>query len=456
MKIILVSLLFIFSHPDFTLGQNPIVQGKGLCDPQVRVYNNTIYLYATHDASLNNKGFIMHDWWIWSSKDLVNWKYENTLKPEDTYYKHSSTECWATDAMNKNGKYYMYFSMGTTNIGVVVSDSPTGPWRDPLGKPLLPSDLTPTEERDPGILLDDDNNAYIVFGVWDYYIAKLNQDMISLAEQPRKIELDIKDGPYGPGKTDDKPFLHKYNGKYYLSWGCYYAMSDNVYGPYKYKGSIIIKERTEKEFQNAPLTYDRHGSFFEFHNQWYFICNDQSMPGSTQYFRNSIISYVHYRDNGEIDPIYITRLGVGRYDANDSVIEAKNYFDADGGIKISECPEGGFELANIQNGNYVEYPNVINLKSKSKITFRMSSKKKQIGAIEIHADSLNGILLGECKIPDTGSWSNFKNVTCSIKNVAMKSNLFLVFKGVPGELIRLNWFSFMDRYPDLKTHRIKE
>ena len=90
-----------------------------------------------------------------------------------------------------------------------------------------------------------------MFGCWDFYIAKLNEDMISLAETPRKILVDRKMGPYGPGKMDDKPFLHKRRGVYYLSWGCYYAMADNVYGPYTYKDSIIKAERAAPDLQNG-------------------------------------------------------------------------------------------------------------------------------------------------------------------------------------------------------------
>ena len=163
--ILIYIISIFFSHNIWA--ENPIVIGKGLCDPQVRVYGNRAYLYATHDESPGTKDFIMHDWWIWSSSDLVNWKYESTLKPEDTYYRKPSNSCWATDAMSRNGKYYMYFSMGVTDVGVVVSDSPTGPWNDPLVKQLLPASLTPVEERDPGIIMDDDGNAYIVleFGI---------------------------------------------------------------------------------------------------------------------------------------------------------------------------------------------------------------------------------------------------------------------------------------------------
>jgi hypothetical protein len=84
---------------------NPIVIGKGLADPQVRIYGERAWLYATHDASPDSKGFRMNNWWIWSSTDLVNWTQENVLTPEETYFGKPSNDCWATDAISRNGKY---------------------------------------------------------------------------------------------------------------------------------------------------------------------------------------------------------------------------------------------------------------------------------------------------------------------------------------------------------------
>ena len=419
---------------------NPILPGKGVCDPHIRIFNNRAWLYATHDASASNTGFTMHDWWVWSSSDLVNWTHESTLRPEETYHKAPSTTCWATDCVKSNGKYYFYFSMGVTDVGVVVGDTPKGPWCDPLGKPLLPASLTPTEERDPGIIIDDHGNAYIVFGVWDFYIARLNKDMISLAEPPRKIKLDQKDGPYGPGKTDDKPYLHQYKGKYYLSWGCFYAMSDNIYGPYTYKGSVIVQERTSPEFQTG-LTMDRHGCFFELNNQWYFMCNDQSWPGSHGFYRNSVISYIHYRDNGEIEPVRLDVVGVGEYDAANGRIEAEDYFKAVN-TTIRQSADGGYEIRGIRENSRLVYPNVRNIRANSVMSFRVASGNLQGGTIEVRENGARGKLIGRCLVPYTGGWTSYRTFTCKLKNMVERVDITLVFKGQGTELMRLNWLRF--------------
>jgi arabinoxylan arabinofuranohydrolase len=418
---------------------NPIVVGKGLCDPQIRVYGGKVYLYATHDAVPGSDRFIMNDWWIWHSEDLVNWTLVDTLRPEETYWKQPCSECWATDAMARNQQFYFYFSRGPEEIGVVKSKWPTGPWSDPLGKPLIAMGSTPTKARDPGLLQEADGTTYIVFGCWDYYIAKLNEDMISLAETPRKILVSPKMGPYGPGKLDDKPFLHKRDDIYYLSWGCYYAMSNNVYGPYVYKESIIKEENTAPELQNhgRGLTSDRHGSFFELHNQWYFACNDKSLQGTSDHFRDSVISYVHYRDNGEIETIDLNLIGVGQYDASQPLINAADYFLSTG-ANVRQCPEGGYEVRDIHREAVLVYPNIRNIPAHPQIAFRFACGNPLGSSIEIWNGSDK--LLGECLVPCTEGWNSYQNAGCKLNVASGKIDLRLVMRGGAGELIRLRSF----------------
>ena len=423
------------------MAENPIVIGQGLTSPKVHVYNDRAYLYAAHDASSKSKGFKLNDWWVWASDDLVNWKCESVLKPEQTYWGKPHDQCWATTyAGLRGGNYYWYFSRGNAEIGVVVGESPAGPWKDTLGKPLVTKGMIPRNPRDPALLQDDDGTAYLAFGVWDYYIAKLNPDMISLAEKPRVILLDQKMGPFGPGKLDDKPNLHKYNGKYYLSWGCFYAMSDSVYGPYTYKGSVIDKDRTAPAFQKG-LAFDRQGSFFEFHGQWYFACNDQSWPGSDQYFRNAVISYVHYRANGEIEPIYLDETGVGQYDASRPRIEAENYFDAKRVIK-QESPDGGFEIRGIRDGSWLRFPNVRNVPANANLSVRVASGSAAGGTMEVRNGGVDGHLLGTCNIEGGKGWDTYTDLSCQLENQPGRTDLYLVFRGSSDEVVRLNWISF--------------
>jgi len=437
-------LLIFMSVP--IVAQNPIVPNQGLNDPHIHIFNDTAYVYASHDKSANNKKFIMEDWWVWSSPDLVNWTKESVLKPQDTYIGKDFTSCWATDVAYKNGKYYWYFSEGNQQTGVVVGDSPVGPWRDPLGKPLLMSELTPTDEYDMAIF--EENGAhYIIFGVWEYYIAKLNDDMISLAEKPKKLIVNNPRGPYNlDGKnlekpTDDKPFVHKYNGKYYLSWGCFYAMADNLYGPYYYKDTVI-KQESFAEGYDAPtwptgFLQGRHGSFFEWNNQWYYAYCDISQTGN-RYFRDTFISYVHYKENGEMATIRVDGVGVANYDAN-SKIEAEDYFKANG-VKKEET-NSGFVITTTDTKSYLNFTNVKGLKNTSKLTLKTSAKKEGKFIIKILKDSLQGEMIAS-KVFEIKQRNQFKEISFELKKLTSKENIYLTIEQLTNNQLQIDSFSF--------------
>lgn len=427
--------------------QNPIVPNKGLNDPHVHIFNDTAYVYASHDKSIDNKEFIMEDWWIWSSPDLVNWTERSRLNPENTYIGKPFTRCWATDVAEKNGKYYWYFSEGNQQTGVVVGNSPVGPWSDPLKKPLLTSDLTPTDEYDMAVF-EDHGEHYIIFGVWDYYIAKLNDDMISLAETPKKIIINNPRGPYNPdGKniekpTDDKPFVHKYNGKYYLSWGCFYAMSNNVYGPYDYKNSIIQKVSFAKGYDSPTwpngFLQGRHGSFFQWHNQWYYAYCDISQTGN-RYFRDTFLSYVHYKENGEMATIRVDGIGVGNYNANVPKIEAEDYFKSDGFVKIEFG--SGFVVETNKKTSALHFPNVAGLENKSLLKMTLKAPAGGEFTVQLRNNDAQGDLITEKKIRLNASQGDFSEITMELKSIKNKKNICFVFKQKGDSALVIDSFS---------------
>ena len=430
---------------------NPLLPGQGVCDPQVRVYGDTAYLYATHDASPASSDFAMYDWQIWSSQDLVDWKLAGTLMPAQTYFGRASSQCWATDAIHRDGLYYLYFSMGPRNIGVMVSDNPAGPWRDPLGKPLIAQGDVPTRSRDPGILQEADGTSYIVFGTFDFYIARLNPDMVSLAETPRLLKIEEPQGPYGRGRTDDKPFLHRRGESYYLSWGSYYAIGDSPYGPFRCKGPLLLPENVDAEFLddsagtrldplNRPhdwLNFDRHGSFFEFRGQWYFACNDQSQPGSSPFFRNSVISHVHYRANGEIYPLRLTRTGVGRYDAQRG-IRACDWFEASGACVEDRDGRPG---AVFRSGGHACYPKISALAAETTMVGIMSRPFERSGTLEIRRSGPDGALLGSVGAGDGGIAQGAFRVRLS--SLRETDDLCLVLRGGEDASLALEKFVFV-------------
>ncbi len=442
MNRIFASCLLIFASC-FANAKNPIISNMGVNDPHIRIIDGKAYLSASHDKSIDNKQFIMENWQLWSSDNLVDWKLESTLQPEQTYIGKPFTGCWATDIAKRDGKYYWYFSEKNEQSGVVVADSPAGPWKDPLGKPLLSAEMTPTHEYDMGIIQDDKGEYYIVFGVWDYYIARLNKDMISLAEEPKLINIKNPLGPYNlDGKntkmpTDDKPFIHTHNGKCYLSWGCFYAMADNVYGPYDYKGTIVEKESFAPGYDSPTwptgFKQGRHGSFFEWHNQSYFAYCDISQTGN-RYFRDTFISYLHYKDNGEMALIRIDGIGVGEYDTNKK-IEAEEYFETTRMLKAQNAG-GGFSVSGLKNGDYLTYNQLKNLGGKTNIQLNVTVLNTT--KIELRRNSPKGKLIKKFTLKKGAS-----NPIIEIGTLDKTENLVFLFNGKKGSLIDFDYFQFM-------------
>ena len=421
------------------LAGNQIIPGNGVCDPHVTIHGDRAYLFATDDAGG------MTDWWVWSSDDLVNWRHESTVKPQEVFTKWqprsvepTNHACWATFGAFKSGHVFWYVSAAP--MAVLMADSPAGQWKDPIGHSLIPEGL-PGSAYDQDILIDDDGTAYMVYGCYDYYIVRLNADMISLAETPRHVQFDRKFGPYGFGRTDDKPSLHKRNGIYYLSWCSFYATSTNAYGPFAYTGSVLASETTAPDFLpvDVDLWYDRHGNFFTWHNQWFYTCNDYSQPNRKG--RESVINYVHFRDDGTMAPVRLDRVGVGEYDASHN-IEAEDYFAAGGGAEVRERPAGGFEMRNLHEGSYLVYPKARNLPANASVTFILSSQTGG-GKIEVREKQPDGKLLGSCAIPSTqGRWDVYQSVACGLQNHAGTNDICLTFKGDGAELVRVDRFRF--------------
>ena len=163
---------------------NPIVPNIGLDDGHMRVFGDRIYDFASHDYSPESKDFVLKIWWEWSTSDLRTWTCESTLSPDVLGFPKGFKDCWATDALSRNGKYYWYLC-NPDNTYVVASDSPSGPWKSPLGnKPLMSG-------RDPAAFIDDNGKAYLVTGVWNYSIAEMGDDMTSLAESSKTIKIIV-------------------------------------------------------------------------------------------------------------------------------------------------------------------------------------------------------------------------------------------------------------------------
>ena len=420
---------------------NPILHG--FADPAMRVWNDKMYLAVGKDLSPTNKGSAMPYWAIYSSTNLVDWKQEKVIDPEVvSYMGKGNLKCWATDITFRNNLFYFYFSDGNQSTGVLVADRPDGEYKDVLKKTLVAPENKHQNFYDPTIFTDTDGTPYLIFGrdghlVGEtnnrhYKIAKLNKDMISLAETPRDLMTDQKHGFGNANRATDHNYFHKYKDTYYLSRDQTYMTSKSVYGP----------------FQNPRNTgQPGHTCFIGFHGQWYHAWEFTDDQYGIRSYRQVMMTYLHYKDNGDMvdDRFFLNggagySYGVGNYNAEWDKIKAAWFFEISGAEK-RDSPTGGFEIRNITNGSYLTYPQVKNLQANSRVSFHVSCANSKGGKILIHQGRPDGALLGACQVPCTQGWDKYQLVSCNLKNAAGTADLCLAFEG-EGELMRLDWMTF--------------
>src|SRR5690606_28772799 len=160
-----------------------------------------------------------------------------------------ATHTWAPAAIARNGKFYLYFANNGSNIGVAVSDNPTGPFVDPIGHPLVTANtpgVLPAENIwvfDPAVFIDDDGQAYLYFGgngENNVRIIRLNEDMISVQGEAIKVSAPA---------SFKAAWMHKHEGTYYLSYSTQpsagiridYMTSETPIGPFTYGGVVAAQ-----------------------------------------------------------------------------------------------------------------------------------------------------------------------------------------------------------------------
>ena len=425
-------LLCVFSC-NIIVAQNPILKGLGVSDPHVRVFNDTIFLYSGHDASVNDKTWVMKDWRVFSSTDLLNWTIKDTISPKENYMADHSTDCWAGDAAYRNGKYYFYFSDRTRGVGVMMSNSPTGPFTDALGKPLV------APMHDPTVLINDDINKtpYLIYGDKQgggFHIAQLNEDMISVAETPKPIQINGKEWDSAPHWMD-KNYIFKYKDTYYLSWGGDYAISKNIYGPYECLGSVG---------NGYKLGKFSHGSFFNWKGQFYHIWCRYIRDGYK--FRESMITYCHIDNNGKIvtDVDFLNQHfsnGVGQYQASWKKIEAEWFYEVSEGVKKSGTKDEGFVLTEIKNHDYVKFSNVVFDKDYKNIVLKIKFLGEK-GKLKIRTDSPTGKTIGKFSLNSKDQDKKFNELTIPIKAKKGTKDIYITFEGKENDSYHLDWIRF--------------
>jgi arabinoxylan arabinofuranohydrolase len=187
--LILLMAFALFSSTNFA--QNPIVQTNYTADPAPMVHDGTVYLYTSHDEDQTVRNFFtMNDWRCYSTTDMVNWTDHGAILSYKDF-EWSRGDAWAGQCVYRNGKYYYYLPVNQKNggnaIGVAVSDSPIGPFKDAIGKPLLIG----YGYIDPSVYIDDDGQAYLYWGNPHLWYVKLNQDMVSYDQKTGIVQVPL-------------------------------------------------------------------------------------------------------------------------------------------------------------------------------------------------------------------------------------------------------------------------
>lgn len=426
---------------------NPVVQTRHTADPAPMIANGKVYLYTGHDED-NAVPFIMKDWRCYSTKDMVNWTDEGSpLSLKDFAWVQS--DAWAGQAIGRNRKFYYYVPMTAKGIGmavgVAVSNSPTGPFRDALGHPLV---HTGEGDIDPTVYIDNDGQAYLYWGNPNLFYVKLNKDMISYDQSVGIVKVPLTEQGFGKreGNKDratlyeEGPWFYHRGRLYYMVFAAAgipeaiaYSTSASPTGPWTYRGIIMPNRLPNLAFTNHPGVLDYKGhSYFYYHNQ--------DLPGGGGFDRSVCVEEFKYNPDGSFPTILPTREGpapirhLNPYDATKAATIAWET-----GVMTETSATKGVYVTNINDGGYIKVRSV-DFGSSGAKSFEATVASLSVGSsMEVHLDGIAGPLITKLAVPDTGGLNRWKVQNAFVSGARGVHDVFFVFRGGP----RANIFNFL-------------
>lgn len=325
-------------------GTNPIITNVYTADPAAMVAGNTVYLYTGHDEN-QASFYTMNDWRCYSSQDMTNWTSYGSILSY-TNFAWATGSAWASQCVQKNGKYYWFVTLfGTNNyqgasyygnnVGVAVSDSPSGPFQDARGTPLIKDGMTTGgdiwDDIDPTVFTDTNGVSWLGWGHGTFYLAQLDDSMTNLASPIQAYHL-----PY----YTEGPWLHRHGNLYYLSYASTppggseqirYATAPSVTGPWTPRGLVA---------GNADNSYTIQDSIIDFNGQAYFFYHNGDLSGGGSFDRSVCLDYLYYNPDGTIQPVAQTVSGVTATPRNDNLAVggASGWAPANGATAVPWCP----------------------------------------------------------------------------------------------------------------------
>jgi len=288
-------------------------------DPDVIADGGRYYIYSTTDGAAGWGGYYFT---CYSSKDLKKWEYEGIILDvlKDTKWARNKGNAWAPAIEKKNGKFYFYFSADQGErkaIGVAVSDSPTGPFRD-LGHPIVdkrPEGQMNGQQIDVDVFTDEDGQSYLYWGNGYMAGAKLNSDMTSI-DTTTIVRMTPRGGSLKDYQYREAPYVFKRKGIYYFLWSVddtgspnyhvAYGTSTSPLGPIKVADEpVILQQRPDQKIYGTA-----HNSVLQIpgKDKWYIVyhrinpayLDKKDGPG---FHREVCIDPMEFEKDGRIKPV---------------------------------------------------------------------------------------------------------------------------------------------------------
>lgn len=392
-------------------------------DPAAMVDGDTVYLYTGHDVATGDS-YVIDGWICYSTKDLLNWKYEGEImSSKDISWANVADSAWAAQTVKHNGKYYFYYctwdktakasskiNAGEQSIGVAVSDSPTGPFKD-LGKPIVSGEVTDfgTESSewndiDPTVWIEKDDKGeehrYLAWGNGNYYICELNDDMISVKDQNGDGKItggtstktaDVIQKTSVTSYTE-APWLYRRqdaNGNYYGKYYLFYASGWREGMSYATTDDLLNGEWSEgKEIARPNVTSNtNHMAVIDFKGKTYFIYHNGALAGGNGYRRVANITELKFNEDGSIDEVPETTAGIAG-------TTTKIYTKAGAGVLAHENFLNSFDDADYPYENvYVGAMGYSDVKDAQWVLTDGKSDKTKSAYVSIQSENKSGLYL---------------------------------------------------------------
>lgn len=295
---------------------NPLFPGW-YADPEGAVLQGRYWIYPTYSAPYDKQVFFD----AFSSTNLVDWKWHRRIadKKDFAWVRRAM---WAPAIVENNGKYFLFFGANDIQkneevggIGVGVSDSPAGPFKDYLGQPLIDAIHNGAQPIDQTVFHDKDGSWYIIYGGWGHCnIARLSPDFRSLLTFPDGNTFkEITPEGYVEG-----PLMFIRDGKYYFMWSeggwtgpdyCVaYAIADSPLGPFQRVGTILQQDANVATGagHHGIIRRPRHPNTDEF----YIVYHRRPLGETDANHRVVCIEKMDFDQDGHIKPVKITFEGV--------------------------------------------------------------------------------------------------------------------------------------------------